>query len=121
MADEGVTPDDMLAIRQDIMEWLTEERVRYADLKYPPGEGQGRKRLEDMAANGVSDTSEEMIFLTNYLSRAQMFGVDTPQGRQAFGKFTVTAIAMMERMVAAFGPMPMPGVPSGTIKEWKDD
>lgn len=104
--------------RLHVAKWIAVERVRYADVKYAPDSENFEHRLQDIKDNGIGPDSTEMVFLTNYLKRAELMGVDTPAGRQQFGKFVVTATAMLERIVLAFGEMPKPAVPSGQVEEW---
>lgn len=49
----------------------------------------------------------------NYLHRAHVLGLDTPNGRQALAKFVATAVGLLETAVRLYGPLPKPGVPSG--------
>lgn len=105
---------DML-VRASNMTWIMRERREYADRKYPPGSPNYDARLADMRANGIGPGSTEVVFLTNYLKRAELLGLDTLLGRQAFAKFVVTAFAILDRVVMAYGPLPEPGHPSGVI------
>lgn len=106
--------------RLHVARWIKREREQYADLKYKPGEEQYNQRLLDIMDNALGPNSTEMVFLTNYLKRAELLGLDTELGRQAFGKFVVTATAMLERIVIAHGPMPKPGVTTGEVEPWSD-
>lgn len=103
------------AVRMRNLAWLTRERTQYADVKYEPGGANYMSRLEDMREHGLGPGSTEMTFLTNYLKRAEILGLDTLAGRQAFGKFVVTAMAMLDRIVLAYGDLPEAGHPSGEI------
>jgi hypothetical protein len=113
--DPEIAAKDATA-RSMVAEWIHLERTLYADRKYEPGGENYVARLNDLKEKGLDST--EIVFLTNYLKRAEMLGIDTPQGRQAFGKFVVTAIAIMERIVLAHGDMPKPGLTTGEIEEW---
>jgi len=101
--------------RTEVNTWLFREREFYADKKWDP----------EKRANGIlrliNDPHQEeetywINFIFNYYKRAQQYGLDTLQGRQALGKALVTMHAMLEASVVAFGSMPKPGVPSGEIK-----
>ncbi len=101
-----------IALRGMVLRWLADERKMYADLKWAePGAevahracvvGEGPTTWHDWAGN--------------YVKRAVMFGLDTPQGRQALGKAIVTLMHVLETAVEEYGPMPRPGVPSGVIE-----
>lgn len=117
MSDSFV-PSDIklidLAVRMRNLAWLQRERSQYADQKYEPGSPNYIARLEDLRTNGLGG-STEMTFLTNYLKRAEILGIDTLAGKQAYGKFVVTAIAIMDRIVMVHGDLPEAGHPSGEI------
>jgi hypothetical protein len=105
--------------RHMVARWIRIERDEYANKKYQPGKAEYAARLRDIQENGLNPNSTEMVFLLNYLKRAELLGVETLAGRQAFGKFVVTATAMFERIFLAFGMLPTPGVPSGEVTPWK--
>lgn len=109
-----------LEIEDHVTEWIFRERHEYADKKYLLNAENYQKRLDDLRENGIGEKSGEVNFLLTYLKRAELLGIDTLAGRQAFGKFVVTAIATLERICVVYGPLPQPGVPSGEIKEWKE-
>lgn len=111
--------DDDAEVREHVKWWIHVERTQYADVKYTPGESAYLDRLQDIKDNGIGPASTEMVFLTNYLKRAELLGIDNLAGRQAFGKFVVTATAMLERIVLAYGPMPDPGHTTGEVYEWQ--
>lgn len=105
--------------RVELREWLVLERARYADVKYDEDTEARHKLILDMQDFGnLEDDSEWMTFLTNYWQRARTLGLTTPQGRQAFGKFIVTAMHCLETAIECHGHMPKPGQPSGELKEW---
>jgi hypothetical protein len=106
----------LIATKMNVAEWIKLERAEHAETKY--GEGlPGRVALVDeMRTEGFGGGWEG--FIGNYLKRVELFGLDTPQGRQALGKAAVTLIHMLETAVLVHGPMPKPGVPSGEIQEW---
>jgi hypothetical protein len=105
-----------IASRIVASDWIAIERREYADHKYDAD--LRYKNDIDMHNFGLTEESDWWVFLTNYLRRAQVFGVDTLQGRQAFGKFVVTALSAFESMIRTEGRPPTPGVHSGEITEW---
>lgn len=112
--------NDLIQAELHVSTWIQEERKQYADKKYLLNEANYKKRLEDMEKNGIGENSGEVNFLLTYLKRAELLGIDNLAGRQAFGKFVVTAIATLERICVVCGSLPQPGLPSGEIKEWKE-
>lgn len=107
-------PEWMQAHREEVNEWIRIERAGHADVKYDStlrDEGLVNMQEQGLEMGGYWDD-----FIKQYLHRASLFGLETPQGRQALGKAIVTAHACLETAIEAFGPMPTPGVPSGEIK-----
>ena len=105
-------------VRLHVATWIKTEREQYADRKYEVGGDAWWDRLNDIKDNGLSLDSTEMVLLTNYLKRAELLGIDNLAGRQAFGKFVVTATAILERIVTVHGDMPKPGLTTGEVEEW---
>lgn len=106
-------PVKTLAAKIQVQDWVAQERRHYADVKWS---GKNKvTNLEKMATEGISPYW--MGFIGNYLRRAEMFGLDTLQGRQALGKALVTITACLEDAVLIHGKMPVPGVASGHIVE----
>lgn len=97
----------------DILGWLARERRDYAQGKWTPPEA--AKAHRDCVIGEGPTTWHD--WAGNYVKRAAMFGLNTPQGRQALGKAIVTLIHVLETAVEEFGPMRKPGVPSGVIEE----
>lgn len=108
--------DDLDTAVNHVRVWARVERRDYADKKFGPHRaGEIEKLKADPHAaeylhifNGIGD----------YLKRAQQFGLDSPQGRQAAGKALITIESLLADSVVAFGPMPKPGLPSGEIHSW---
>lgn len=98
--------------RLQLLMWLTAERQRYSDVKYSDKKECDSHIQED---GGIGDDSWYWGFIGNYLKRAQLMGLDQPNGRQALGKAIVTLMDALESSIRVFGPMPQPGVPSGEI------
>jgi hypothetical protein len=110
--------------REHLHAWLDYERSQYADVKYADGTLQRNILIRDVTENpaivGGDDQGWE-IFIGNYMKRVQMFGLDKPHGRQAMGKLIVTLLHALETAIDVHGPMPTPGVSSGTITDWEGD
>lgn len=109
----------MTTEREHLGRWIEIERDTYANAK-KYGEGMpGRVALiESMASEGYNGRWSD--YITSYLRRVELFGVDSPQGRQAMGKTITTLMHCLETAILTYGPMPEPGQPSGEIGEWKD-
>lgn len=103
--------------REHLQEWIGLERGGYADRKYEEGGANRTKLIQAMETEGFGNTW--MDFAGNYIKRAQLFGADTLQGRQAMGKAIVTMMHMLETAVVVHGDMPAPGVSSTEgVQEW---
>lgn len=100
-----------------LLEWILRERDRYADVKYDENDENHRRLVSDMCNLGISEDSDHWGFITNYLKRAQILGLDTLPGRQALGKTIVTLMHTLERAISVHGAMPQPGFPSGEIHQ----
>lgn len=98
--------------RVDLLNWIDVERMRYADGKYT--DDKRTFLIEALKTEGLSPTW--MNFHLNYLKRADLFGLDTTQGRQAMAKCIVSLMHCLETAIEEFGPLPAPGVPSGEIQ-----
>lgn len=93
---------------QRIVRWLNAEREAYQTKKF---------NYEDEQVTKVYDTDYWTQQFDSYIQRLPIFGLDTPQGKQAALKLAATAVALCEHL-SETGPLPMPGVPSGTLEEW---
>jgi hypothetical protein len=96
-----------MAARIAVQDWIFSERKQYADIKYSDDTESRHKLILETQNYGLD--GEWMVFLGNYLKRAELFGLDTPKGRQALGKAIVTMIHALETAVEYLGPMPEPG------------
>lgn len=56
-----------------------------------------------------------------YLHRANVIGLDKPNGRQALAKAAMVVIAAVESAERVYGSLPEPGHTSGEIVEWQHD
>lgn len=101
-------PQLVFMSRAALQFWISTERREYADVKYPDKDVYDEK----MRQQGIAWW---MDFMPNYLSRAEILGLDTPQGRQALGKLITTAMDCLESAIRVHGEMPRPGVTSGEI------
>lgn len=115
----STTPDlKRVAARLNVGSWIAVERREYADAKYGEDTEARHKLKIDMQNYGLAYDGEWYTFISNYLRRAQLIGVDTMAGRQLLGKLAVTILHALETAVEVHGPMPKPGVPSGEVEEW---
>lgn len=103
--------------RQHLDAWVREEK-RYATQKF--GTTSRTEHDAEMEAEQVGKDSWWYRQIHQYIDRARLFGVDTPQGRQALAKAMMTMHGAVESSVRVFGPLPAPGVTSGEISEWKN-
>lgn len=103
--------DQTPTTRGELLAWIAAERALYADIKFSD---ENRAFLVD-AMRQEKLGPIWMGFIGNYLKRAELFGLDTLQGRQALGKTIVTLLHCLETAIDEFGPMPTPGVSSGEI------
>lgn len=106
---------DLTEAHDHVARWIEGERAGHADVKYGPDQNLPA-RLTNVAEGNWDELRN---FVLNYMKRVELFGLDTPQGRQALGKAAVTLIAYAEYAVAIHGPMPTPGVTSGEIQTWE--
>lgn len=95
--------------------WVEHERSGWANVKIS-----GEVRRENHIKPVLEKDWETIFnFVGNYIKRAEMFGLDTPKGRQAAGKAVTTLLDFIETSMVAYGGMPEPGLNSGEIREWK--
>jgi hypothetical protein len=105
--------------RETLLLWLETEAANHQGIKFADFL---ITNDQWMAADPyLSDESEWWRQLTQYIARVRMFGLETPQGRQAYMKFIATALGAGESMLRVFGNPPQPGVPSGEIRQWVND
>lgn len=104
-----------------VEEWMRIEREDYVNKdKFDPDKQ--TEPVDQWALNefwveidGVGEDGEWWRQITQYIQRARLFGLDTPAGRQALVKATMTMRGCVESSVRVHGPLPKPGVSSGTI------
>jgi hypothetical protein len=106
-------------ISEHVLAWLRAEEAAYANGKWSLFEMQRRVMEGDPGTGrlpGVGMGSESLDGVQMYMHRAQVLGLDNPLGRQAVAKALMTLFSRVEAVVAIYGELPMPGVPSGVIK-----
>lgn len=103
----------------NVLAWIEAELEEYADVKYSgTNREMNRERVLVWTADPSAEKQAALDFITSYLKRAELFGLDLPQGRQALAKAAVTCINYLAYVMEDGATMPRPGVPSGEIEEW---
>lgn len=82
--------------------WATEREVHYKLL----------------ATEGLAPEGRWRRDIDMYLHRANLLGLQNPNGRQALAKAAMVVIACVEGAEKVYGPLPAPGYTSGEIVEW---
>lgn len=115
----GDLPKSVVEARAHVRAWVDLERGKYADNqqdgKFKDGTIGGE--LRDTLIENANWT-DLLAFVANYTKRAEMFGLDTEQGRQALGKVLTSATNILEKACEQYGPMPDPGHSSGEVQPW---
>ncbi len=113
--------------RRHLYEWVTLEEV-YVEKKFGSQRGSHDETLmlTDLSAFWTRQ-------IVQYLDRAELFlggyhrsclDKEEPDtklklaAQQAMAKCMMTSKGLVESSIRVFGPLPLPGVPSGEIKEW---
>lgn len=97
------------------MQWLRDEHGDYADPKFDDiREAEHDPHMKDEGV-GKGSWWENQVF--QYVGRADTLGLDNPLGRQALMKGLACYTGMIESMIRVYGDPPLPGVPSGEIRE----
>ena len=78
-----------------VIAWLASEKRDYAAAKWSWPDA--AKAHRDCVVGSGPTTWHD--WAGNYIKRAAMFGLDTPQGRQALGKTVITLIHVLETAV----------------------
>jgi hypothetical protein len=92
-----------------IFGWLVRER-NYQLAKF----GTGRDDANTVES-GLSEDGWWTRQLAMYYHRARLLQLDNVRGRQALAKYVATACGLLESAARVHGPLPEPGVPSGTV------
>lgn len=100
---------DEEAFARHIFMWLSQER-NYQLRKFGIEQDDRNTMIAGIDADGWWSGQ-----LAMYYRRAQVFGLDLPNGRQALAKFTATACGLLESVARVHGPLPPPGVTSGEL------
>ena len=106
------------APRPYLQDWIVRERAHHADVKYEEGNDNRERLRAAMETEGFAKGGDWELFIFNYLSRAQVLGLDTEQGRQQMGKAITTLLHCLETAIEVHGPMPAPGQTSGNCEPW---
>lgn len=114
--------NDVIAERRIVLDWIRQEQLKYANDKFGfTAGGPVDDHDESMRKHGFSSKDPEAFWfrqVTQYFTRAEIFGVDTPKGQQALLKGLVTLFDCCACMVRIYGLPPAPGHTSGEIEEW---
>lgn len=89
--------------RRRIRIWLRQERP-YADSKWPPD-----REIDVLTGDTAMPWAN---WVSQYLGRATILGLETERGRVALAKAIMTATRVLEEAVARYGPLPPGGTPS---------
>lgn len=100
--------------RRQFFEWYVEEN-KYASRKF---QDQRNGHDEELRRDGLAEDAFWFRQIFQYVDRVRLFGLDTPQGKQALCKMVMTALGCVESTIRVHGDLPQPGVPSGEIREW---
>jgi hypothetical protein len=90
----------------EVFSWLRGERD-YQVAKF------GIDLDDEHTTEGLGEDGWWWQQLMNYFHRSRVLGLETPVGRQALAKFVATACGLLESTVRVYGPLPLPGGPSG--------
>lgn len=95
---------------EELLWWLNTERS-YQNEKF------GTELDDKHIQEGFEDDSWLWQQTTNYVGRVRMLGLEHPLGRQAYLKLIATLVGLGEAMYRIYGEPPIPGVPSGELKQ----
>lgn len=129
MLDHFPLPTQGKPERRHLYRWIRAEET-YVYEKYDATEN---RPFQDASFERGGLEDYWAPYVTQYLDRARdaLDGARAlPEGpekqhlilkaQQAMAKCMMTAKGMVESSIRAFGPMPRPGVPSGTVEPWID-
>jgi hypothetical protein len=121
--NSNVWYDLQLPERRMVLEWMLSE-WDYSNKKFNLVDIPAEQRDDhdaSMREHGFSDEDSEAFWwrqVTQYFVRAKLFGVDTPQGKQALLKSLMTLFDCCACMIRVHGIPPEPGHSSGEIHDW---
>ena len=95
-----------------VVTWLKDER------SYQTKKFDYTKEDAEHLKQGFGDDTWFMQQFYNYISRCKVYGLDIPNGRQAFMKCLAMMVGMAEAMIHEYGLPPAPGYSSGNNHEW---
>jgi hypothetical protein len=101
--------------RHRVFEWMKGEFESYADPKHEGYREGGKEYIGNvwMRETGMQPDGEWVRQITQYFDRANAYGLDTLQGRQAVMKSITTLVDCAASMIRVYGQPPPPGYPSG--------
>lgn len=94
------------------LEWLKTEHAVYSDAKFDEQRPEHDERLRE---DGIGIESWWRLQVFQYVQRAHVLGLETPQGRQALAKGLAAYTGLLESTIRVHGPLPPAGVSSGTV------
>lgn len=105
-----------LASRMRVAKWLADERRECADKKFNVIQLEWLE--QEMRDGRIRIGTQWEPYISNYFDVISSNGVESQEGLQALGKLVVTLTHALETAERVFGPLPKPGVHSGTIEPW---
>ena len=111
--------------RAVLLDWIAQE-FKYADSKFNDErnghDNEMLKRDFDFWQRQIVqyiDRAREFITASDVFDSEDEKRELEMRAQQAVAKALMTCFGCSESMLRVFGPMPKPGVPSGTIKKWE--
>lgn len=98
--------------RKRVIEWVRDEWEAHSDEKYASQLPQHEKYLLE---EGVGPDSWWRNIILQYMHRAHIVGLDTPEGQQLLYKTAATVLDCCSTSFRVYGDPPLPGYPSGEI------
>lgn len=100
---------------QYILDWLKDERNYQVDKFGIENDDRRTEAFNREWGRSINDIDDNYWInqIQMYLHRAQILGLEHPNGRQALAKATATLVMMLESATRIYGALPEPGVTSG--------
>jgi hypothetical protein len=92
--------------RKRVLEWVRDEWALYADRRNDPNVADVEKHL--LVDNPLTEGWWHDV-VWQYMRRAEVFGLETPKGRQQVMKAVATMIDLAACVVRVYGDPPSPG------------
>lgn len=89
--------------RRRVRAWMNQERP-YADSKWP------KEQEVDVLTGETAMPWADWV--TQYMNRAELLGLETERGRVALAKAVMTITRILEESIVQYGPLPKGGTPS---------